>query len=72
MRLKAKRVKGGFMIPMIKGFENKEEIEVEIRNELGIEKTFTEKLWETVGEFPQKKINWKKRWNKHLEDKYGY
>lgn len=72
MRLKAKRVKEGFMIPMIKGFENKEEIEVEIINKAYIEKTFTEKLWETVEEFPKKKINWKKRWNKHLEDKYGY
>ena len=33
MKLKAKRVKDGFFIPMIKGLENKEEIEVEIIEE---------------------------------------
>lgn len=42
MRVKAKRVKEGFLIPLINGFEDKEEIEVEI--ELEIKETDTDFL----------------------------
>ncbi len=33
IKVKAKRVKNGFLIPLVKGLENKEEIEVEIKGE---------------------------------------
>jgi len=34
MKIKAKRTKDGFLIPLIKGLEEKEEIEVEIKEEI--------------------------------------
>lgn len=39
MRVKAKRVKGGFLIPLLSGLENKKEIEVEIKEEFKEEST---------------------------------
>ncbi len=33
IKVKAKRVKNGFLIPLVKGLEDKEEIEVEIKGE---------------------------------------
>ena len=32
---------------------------------------FLESLWETIGEFPRKDVNWNAEWEKHVEKKYG-
>lgn len=43
MRLKAKRIRDGFLIPMIHGLEDKEEIEVEIKD-----LDYIEKFWREI------------------------
>lgn len=52
MRVKAKRTEGGFLIPLLKGLENKDEIEVTIEIETENQKTFTdeyiEENWKTL------------------------
>lgn len=46
MKVKAKRIEGGFLIPLLKGLENKDEIEVTIEIELENQKTFTDEYIE--------------------------
>ncbi|MCX7760501.1 MAG: hypothetical protein N2Z81_04870 [Hydrogenothermaceae bacterium] len=50
MRVKAKRVKEGFLIPLIKGFEDKEEIEVEIEllSKEQLDDEFVDKHWKAL------------------------
>lgn len=53
------------------------EVEVEISDddvqiaEEGKGKNFLKSLWDTVGAFPESSVNWKKEWQKHLEEKHG-
>lgn len=52
MKVKAKRTEEGFLIPLLKGLENKDEIEVIIEIEPEDQKTFTdeyiEENWKTM------------------------
>ena len=68
MRVIAKRTKDGFLIPLVGELKNlqNEEIEVEIL----LKESFTEKLHRTIKNFPKNKLNFKKEWHKHLEEKY--
>lgn len=34
-------------------------------------KTFSEAIWDAFGKFPETRIDWKKQWHKHLEEKYN-
>jgi|GEM_PF-6808944 len=34
-------------------------------------KTFLQSIWDSINEFPDSPIDWKKEWHKHLEEKYG-
>ncbi|MCX7724110.1 MAG: hypothetical protein N2042_02545 [Thermodesulfovibrio sp.] len=45
MRLIAKRVKDGFLIPIIEGLEDKSEIEVEIIEEIKLNKLSDSYIW---------------------------
>lgn len=52
MKVKAKRVKDGFLIPLIVGLEDREEIEVEIIEQTAKEESlsdeFVDKNWKTL------------------------
>jgi len=71
MKIKAKRTKDEFLIPLINELEDKEEILIEIKEEkVNMEKNFCKEISSLFSNFPIGKINWEKEWHKHLEEKY--
>jgi len=73
MKVIAKRTKDGFLIPFVGELKNiqNEEIEIEIKISSFLKESFTEKLHRTIKKFPKSKLNFKKEWHKHLEEKYN-
>jgi len=72
MKIKAKRTKDGFLIPLIKGLEDKEETLVEITEEkVEAKKSFCEEISSLFSKFPIGNVDWKKEWHKSLEEKYN-
>jgi hypothetical protein len=71
MKEKAKRAKGEFSIPLIQGLEDKGEETLEIREEIKEDKTsFCELISSLFSKLPAEIVDWKKEWQKHLEEKY--
>ena len=83
MKEKAKRVKGEFLIPSIQGLESqglgnneqgledKKEITLEIKEEIKEDKTsFCELISSLFSKLPAEIVDWKREWQKHLEEKY--
>jgi hypothetical protein len=71
MKEKAKRAKGEFLIPSIQGLEDKEKITLEIKEEIKEDKTsFCELISSLFSKLPSEIVDWKKEWQKHLEEKY--
>ena len=71
MRVKARRTKDGFLIPLIQGFEDKEEIEVEIKEKIG-KTEFLEFLYEIYkGRENISKLTDEEALENALGEKYG-
>jgi len=69
MKVIAKRTEEGYLIPFSGNLKNIQADEVELYVLL-IKKSFTEELRKTFKKAPNRKLNLREEWRKHLEEKY--
>lgn len=69
MKVLARRTEAGFLIPICGDLKNIQADEVELYVLL-IKRSFTEELRKAIKRIPNKKIDFKEEWYKHLEEKY--